>query len=158
MLTLLIACILFELFVGIIIIYIGNLHYYQNASGVDVVCGTCCLPGAGGLFDCLVCCCRCCARGVPRSASAVKRHGNYLSVQTAAGGGGAVGVGGAGLGGERSDGNAALHAGVDLEMDDEWTSGSAGRRRRFESEGTLICLFLKKVMYVRSTIENIHLV
>ena len=32
-LTLLIACIMLELCVGIIIIYIGNLHYYQSASG-----------------------------------------------------------------------------------------------------------------------------
>jgi len=31
--ALLIACIMLELCVGIIIIYIGNLHYYQTASG-----------------------------------------------------------------------------------------------------------------------------
>lgn len=125
-LTLLIACILLELCVGIIIIYIGNLHYYQSASGVDVFCGCCyCCFGGGGLSDCLLCCCRRCR--MPRSgsgSSAAKRHGNYLSVQTAtsrAGGGGA------------GDGNAPLQQ--EAEMDEDWT---AGRRGRYESEGGVL--------------------
>ena len=126
-LTLLIACIMFELCVGIIIIYIGNLHYYQSASSVDVLCGCCycCLGGGGGggLSDCLLCCCRRCR--LPRSASGSstsKRHGNYLSVQTATS---------RSAGGGAGDGNAPLQQ--EGELDDDW---AAARRSgaRYESE------------------------
>jgi len=34
-LTLLVACISLEIFVGVVIIYIGNLHYYRSATNVD---------------------------------------------------------------------------------------------------------------------------
>jgi len=34
-LTLLVACISLEIFVGVVIIYIGNLHYYRSATSVD---------------------------------------------------------------------------------------------------------------------------
>jgi len=131
-LTLLIACILLELCVGIIIIYIGNLHYYQSATGVDVLCGCCycCLGGGGGgLGDCLLCCCRRCR--LPRSASgssASKRHGNYLSVQTGA----SRGAAGAG------DGNAPLQQEGGGEPDDDWTAGGSRPARRYESEGGVL--------------------
>jgi len=129
-LTLLIACILLELCVGIIIIYIGNLHYYQSASGVDVFCGCCycCFGGGGGISDCLLCCCRRCR--MPRSgsgSSTSKRHGNYLSVQTTRGGGGVAG--GAG------DGNAPLQQ--ETELDEEWSAGRRARGR-YESEGGVL--------------------
>jgi len=108
-LTLLIACIMFELCVGIIIIYIGNLHYYQGASSVDVLCGCCyCCFGGGGIGDCLLCCCRRCR--MPRSgsgSSTAKRHGNYLSVQTATSRGAGAG-----------DGNAPLQQ--EGEVDEDW--------------------------------------
>jgi len=114
-----------ELCVGIIIIYIGNLHYYQSASGVDVLCGCCYCCGGRGLSDCLLCCCRRCR--MPRSgsgSSATKRHGNYLSVQTATTRGGAAG-----------DGNAPLQQ--ETEMDEDWT---AARRAggRFDSEAGVL--------------------
>ena len=34
-LTMLVACISLEIFVGVVIIYIGNLHYYRSATSVD---------------------------------------------------------------------------------------------------------------------------
>lgn len=34
-LTLLVACISLEIFVGVVIMYIGNLHYYRSATTVD---------------------------------------------------------------------------------------------------------------------------
>ena len=52
-LTMLIACISLEIFVGIIIIYIGNLHYYQTSEKGG---------GCYGLLHCLTCCCRQCRR------------------------------------------------------------------------------------------------
>ena len=48
-LTMLIACISLEIFVGMIIIYIGNLHYYQTSEKGG---------GCYGIFHCLTCCCR----------------------------------------------------------------------------------------------------
>ena len=128
-LTLLIACILLELCVGIIIIYIGNLHYYQSATGVDVLCGCCycCLGGGGGgLGDCLLCCCRRCR--LPRSASgssASKRHGNYLSVQTGA----SRGAAGAG------DGNARLQQEGGEDPNDDWTAAPHSGRRYGSDDG-----------------------
>jgi len=53
--TMLIACICLELFVGIIIIYIGNLHYYSfgNGRGVGQTCWY-------RFLLCITCCCRSC--------------------------------------------------------------------------------------------------
>ena len=62
-LTLLIACLSLEIFVGIIIIYIGNLHYYQTSEK-----GGCCY----GMLNCLTCCCRTCRR---------KNNATYMSVR-----------------------------------------------------------------------------
>lgn len=69
-LTLLIACISLEIFVGIIIIYIGNLRYTQDTEKS----GLC-----QDLMRCLFCCCRACNRW------SNKRNGNYLSVRAAGG-------------------------------------------------------------------------
>ncbi|ELT98459.1 hypothetical protein CAPTEDRAFT_205572 [Capitella teleta] len=66
-LMLLIASISLEIFVGIIIIYIGNLHYYQAAERT----GWC-----REIFKCLTCCCRACRWN--------KRNGTYLSVRATA--------------------------------------------------------------------------
>ena len=68
-LTLLIACISLEIFVGMIIIYIGNLHYYQASTR-----GGWCYD----ILSCLFCCCRPCQWP--------KRNGIYLSVGSATGG------------------------------------------------------------------------
>lgn len=69
-LTMLIACICLEIFVGIIIIYIGNLHYYQQVHGDRCY-------GWFGFINCMLCCCRddegCC--GAP-----CKRYGTYRNV------------------------------------------------------------------------------
>lgn len=65
-LTLLMACISLEIFVGMIIIYIGNLHYYQAADG-----GAWCRD----ILSCFFCCCRACSR------FGMKRRGNYRSVR-----------------------------------------------------------------------------
>ena len=57
-LTMLIACISLELLIGIIIIYVGNLHYHQQQER-----GT--SPGTCHVFRilwCLFCQCRCCGR------------------------------------------------------------------------------------------------
>lgn len=65
-LTLLIACISLEIFVGMIIIYIGNLHYYQATER------------SGWCYDianCFLCCCRACTR-MNR-----KQNGTYMSVR-----------------------------------------------------------------------------
>jgi hypothetical protein len=144
-LTLLIASILMELCVGIIIIYIGNLHYYQSATADTAaasLCACCYYGGVGGYgtgcgcLDCLLCCCR------GRLQAKSKRHGNYLSVHTGGGAGRSVeGAGpaaavGVGVGGERSDGNAPLHPEADI--DDDWGGVELGvgrRGRRLESEG-----------------------
>ncbi len=64
-LTLLIACISLELFVGMIIIYIGNLHYYQASEK-----GGWCYD----IVNCLCCCCR--LFRFPR-----KSNGSYYSVR-----------------------------------------------------------------------------
>jgi len=57
-LTMLIGCISLELLIGIIIIYVGNLHYHQQHDRSTS-------PGACNLFRilaCLFCQCRCCGR------------------------------------------------------------------------------------------------
>ena len=64
-LTLLIACISLEIFVGMIIIYIGNLHYYQATERT----GWC-----YDIANCFLCCCRAC-----RWSS--RKNGTYLSVR-----------------------------------------------------------------------------
>ena len=64
-LTLLISCICLEIFVGIIIIYIGNLHYNQARKRKGV---------CASFLQCCLCCCRLC-----RYSS--KRNGTYLSVR-----------------------------------------------------------------------------
>jgi hypothetical protein len=66
-LSLLIACISLEIFVGMIIIYIGNLHYYQSPQRHGWY---------GGFVQCLVCCCRACAK---RKTTA-KKKSTYASV------------------------------------------------------------------------------
>ena len=78
-LTLLIACISLEIFVGIIIIYIGNLHYSQSRRRR----GFC----RAFLTWCLCCCCR---------WTQTKRNGNYLSVRATTASGDASRVGGLG--------------------------------------------------------------
>ncbi len=65
-LTLLIACISLEIFVGIIIIYIGNLHYNQSRKRKGI---------CASLMNCFWCCCRACTR------YSTKRNGTYLSVR-----------------------------------------------------------------------------
>lgn len=55
------------LLTGLIIIYIGNLHYYQAADG-----GVCCRD----FLSCFFCCCRACSR-----VNTTKRKGNYRSVR-----------------------------------------------------------------------------
>ena len=65
-LTLLIACISLEIFVGMIIIYIGNLHYYQATERT----GWC-----YDIANCFMCCCRACTR-MNR-----KQNGTYMSVR-----------------------------------------------------------------------------
>ena len=63
----LIACLSLEIFVGIIIIYIGNLHYYQTSEKGG---------GCRGFFYCITCCCRQCRRyGSANKAS------TYMSVR-----------------------------------------------------------------------------
>lgn len=62
-LTLLIACLSLEIFVGMIIIYIGNLHYYQTSEK-----GGWCY----GFLNCLTCCCQACRR---------KNNATYMSVR-----------------------------------------------------------------------------
>jgi len=86
-LTMLIACISLELLIGIIIIYVGNLHYHQQHDRGRP-------PGACNLFRilaCLFCQCRCCGR----TAQCCRQRVAYSSVmetstssgQLAAGGG-----------------------------------------------------------------------
>lgn len=70
-LTMLIACIALELFVGMIIIYIGNLRYYQESDHR----GWC-----GGVFRYFWCCCRACQRWSPKRNGT---YGTYLSVRAA---------------------------------------------------------------------------
>ena len=72
-LTLLISCICLEIFVGIIIIYIGNLHYNQARKRKGICRSS---------LACFFCCCRVCNR------YSSKRNGTYLSVRatTASGG------------------------------------------------------------------------
>ena len=65
-LTLLIACISLEIFVGIIIIYIGNLHYNQSRKRKGI---------CASFMQCFLCCCRACTR------YGSKRNGTYLSVR-----------------------------------------------------------------------------
>ena len=67
----LIACISLEIFVGMIIIYIGNLHYYQATERT----GWC-----HDILNCLTCCCRACSR-----YKRIKRNGSYLSVRPSGG-------------------------------------------------------------------------
>ena len=67
-LSLLIACISLEIFVGIIIIYIGNLHYYQTPQRHGWY---------GGFIHCIVCCCR--AYSKPKKKSKYVRTGANLS-------------------------------------------------------------------------------
>lgn len=153
-LTLLISCILLELCVGIIIIYIGNLHYYQTATAESASASLCafCYYGGGlgdygggtgcGCLDCLLCCCR------GRLQAKSKRHGNYLSVHTGGAGGRLVGGGtgiaaGApvGTGAERSEVNLPLQP--EMDVDDDWgihELGTGGGRRshRLQSEGFVL--------------------
>lgn len=72
-LTLLIACISLEIFVGIIIIYIGNLHYNQARKRKGI---------CRSFLACFWCCCRACTR------YSSKRNGIYLSVRATTAGGG----------------------------------------------------------------------
>lgn len=70
-LTMLIACISLELFVGLIIIYIGNLHYYQSLGRSGWCCGVFNLLGWIG----------CCPRGsVCDCCAPCRRQGVYRSV------------------------------------------------------------------------------
>ena len=73
-LAMLVACISLEIFIGIIIIYIGNLHYYQAADGV----GFCYY-----VLNCLTC-------GTLRS----RRRAGPAAYLAAAGGAGVGGRGG----------------------------------------------------------------
>jgi len=73
-LAMLVACISLEIFIGIIIIYIGNLHYYQAADGF----GFCYY-----VLNCLTC-------GALRS----RRRAGPAAYLAAAGGGGVGGRGG----------------------------------------------------------------
>jgi len=75
-LAMLVACISLEIFIGIIIIYIGNLHYYQAADGL----GFCYY-----VLNCLTC-------GALRS----RRRAGPAAAYLAAAGGGVGGVGGRG--------------------------------------------------------------
>lgn len=162
MLTLLIASIVLELCVGIIVIYIGNLHYYQSASAdtaaaasaCATACCCCCYPDATGgspsCLDCLLCCCR----AARLSGAKARRHGNYLSVHTggSGGGSGAQGL----LGPSASGGSSSVTGGIagvagrggdvsaahDIDIDDDWVTG-AGRggvmgRSRLQSEALVL--------------------
>jgi len=57
-LTMLIACISLELLIGIIIIYVGNLHYHQQHDADDRASPRAC--NVFRVLACLVCQCRCC--------------------------------------------------------------------------------------------------
>ena len=77
-LTMLIACISLEIFVGMIIIYIGNLHYYQTSEKGG---------GCYGLLHCLTCCCRQCRRYGKQSSTymSVRGAGTSQALQRAPG-------------------------------------------------------------------------
>lgn len=65
-LTLIVTCIVLECCVGIIIIYIGNLHYNQSRKRKGI---------CDSFLTCFLCCCRACTR------YSNKRNGTYLSVR-----------------------------------------------------------------------------
>lgn len=73
-LTMLIACISLELFIGIIVIYVGNLHYYQQQER-GAANGLCTFYGLCRLLACICCRCRCCD-----PARCCRRRGAYSSV------------------------------------------------------------------------------
>lgn len=73
-LTMLLACISLELFIGIIVTYVGNLHYYQQqeSGGSKSLCS---FYGLCRLLACICCRCRCC-----NPALCCRRRGAYSSV------------------------------------------------------------------------------
>ena len=100
-LTMLIACISLELLIGIIIIYVGNLHYHQQHDDRSSSS-----PGTCHPFRLLACLCRCCGR----PGQCCRRRVAYSSVMETSVSSGQLGAGG----GRGKRGTTAPHNGDEL--------------------------------------------